>query len=238
MRSCAYCGKSLDKGESCDCLQSINARRARDNNWYSQENVYTTGYTNEESKKTKRKRVLKKPNFSKLKDKVLTCIKDPLGMVFEINEMSIIRLCLLSLILSIVISVCLLLVTDIAYLGINNFWITLLKFSLGMFFFIVLINCIFSLINKIVLRNNVNKKLMTRLTSALIPFCVICVFSAILSFFPGFADLIIMLAGIILYILTIYEILKYEWRFLKTSRVMYLMASGIAILFVILSNFI
>lgn len=67
MRSCIYCGRELEKGEVCNCPQSAARRNAKNNNTSSAEsgsekkesnsynpnynqNTYTTGYTQKESK--------------------------------------------------------------------------------------------------------------------------------------------------------------------------------------------
>lgn len=64
MRSCIYCGKELEKGEVCDCPQSVAHRNAknnasaaengeRENNSYDpnySQSTYQTGYTKKEGK--------------------------------------------------------------------------------------------------------------------------------------------------------------------------------------------
>ena len=65
MRSCVYCGRTLEKDEKCSCPQSVRARNAKNNAYTNNESsentfneTYTTGYTKKE----------KKNRFSKLKN--------------------------------------------------------------------------------------------------------------------------------------------------------------------------
>ena len=81
MRSCIYCGRELEKGESCMCAGAVKARREKQEQHteekqkdtkgsYSgwQENVYQTGYTKKEKKRFrdrfKRAHKFKKSSFN------------------------------------------------------------------------------------------------------------------------------------------------------------------------------
>ena len=97
MRSCVYCGKTLEKGEKCSCPQSVRAREAKNksyNNTKSEEsgqtfnNTYETGYTKKEKKRRfeKIRRAWAERKFNRdtkkvFKNFLLSFLKDPVNGV-------------------------------------------------------------------------------------------------------------------------------------------------------------
>ncbi len=122
MRSCIYCGKNLEKGEKCDCAQSVrmrDAKKAQDTkstteNTYdtTTENSYTTGYTTKERKKRFKWKKPKMPNFRQkvdargLRGFVARFVNDPINTVSNPGYLNSWQIILLTVLQGIVLSAC------------------------------------------------------------------------------------------------------------------------------------
>lgn len=122
MRSCIYCGKNLEKGEKCNCAQSVkmrDAKRAQEaqatsENTYNTttENSYTTGYTTKERKKRFKWKKPKMPNFRQkvdargLKGFVARFVHDPINTVVNPGYLNSWQIILLTVLQGLVLSAC------------------------------------------------------------------------------------------------------------------------------------
>ena len=215
MRSCIYCGKTLEKTEKCTCSQSIRAREAKkkvnfdssgsENSWHSADNVYTTGYTRREKKK--KKIVFGGVSLSEY-------LKDP------IKGISALKACKLWQLLIMLFFECMV-------FAVANFLI-FKSISITAFATLGLLVMLFMFlgINRFVLKRREFALFATRLIYALLLPSIVMLAGGRLGVFSAVIPAVCVMAGLLAAAVLIYEALRSEWNFLKTGMVFYIVMAG------------
>lgn len=113
MRSCVYCGRTLEKGEKCNCPQSVRAREAKNQSYnytkseeqsQSFNDTYETGYTRKEKKKhfekikrAWRQRKRDRRTSSGFKNLILSFLKNPVSRIATPSYLSPLQIVLMVL---------------------------------------------------------------------------------------------------------------------------------------------
>lgn len=258
MRSCMYCGKTLEKNEKCMCPQSVKARKTKkaskkEKNYSNSDNVYTTGYTKREKKKFKWQK--NRRNYNDMVSAVKSFIRDPVNDMVSPMRLSPVQSMLLILIESFVIAISFMLSTfrtiekvfDAFSDGIAGFVISehniadflvltglgTLIVIIGIFIFIG----VFWLIDRLIIKRKTSFfDFAQRLIYAILFSAVFSVIGIVVGVFTVYASLIFNCLGTVAWLILTYKALSCEWNFLGASRVLYMMLAGAFILLLIMLN--
>lgn len=260
MRSCVYCGKTLEKGEKCNCFRSIQAREAKnkaenttktDSSYYNFNNTYTTGYTKKEKKnrfekirrKWKELRYNKKSNG--FRELITSFLKDPVNKIANPFSLSPLQLAFMVWIEGIILAgggyflsslsgKAISVLPVIREYSIMSFLLTALFGGLALALAILMVFGVFWCIDRFILKRTTPFfEFAIRLCYAALPVAVLGIAGIIMGFFSIYTLLILYVAGIVMWIILTYESLKCEWSFISPSRVFYLVSAGLVFAIVI-----
>lgn len=260
MRSCMYCGKTLEKNERCTCPQSVKAREAKNaknqetKKSNSSDNVYTTGYTKKEKKKFRWHKKTSKTSNNML-FAVKSFLKDPVKGISSQIYLNPIQTVILILIESLIISLsCMIMafrsiqkVFDAFSGGITGFVIRehniadfLALTGLGMIIVIIgifMFVAVFWGIDRLIIKRRTGFfDFAQKLVYPILFFNAFAIAGIIVGVFTVYASLIFNILGSVAWLLLTYEALKNEWNFIGASRVLYMMIAGVFIILLVLLN--
>lgn len=264
MRSCIYCGKTLEKNEKCTCPQSVKSREAKNtakNKTKSNttDNVYTTGYTKQEKKHFKMRFKRKKANTARVSDSIISLLRkffrNPVAYIANPSYLTPLQVTLLIVMQSFIIAVSVILAMfqviqkifvsltgGIAGLLLHEHNITDFIALTGIATIISIIGIFmfigtFYLINRFIIKRKTSFfDFAQRLVLSALMFTVLSAFGIVVGIFSVYASCIFNILGAFSFLFLAYEALKNEWSFLDSSKILYLTLAGLFIIALILLN--
>lgn len=261
MRSCIYCGKSLEKNEKCNCPQSIRAREAKnktqsqENTWQNDDNVYTTGYTQKDKKKTFERikhmwNERKKTTSRGIKSAITGFLKDPVNSISTPRYLTPLQIAFLLLVTGMITACAGFLMGNMLNIfnrgfmapvtrsyDIWNFLFTIVFGGVAICLGFFAVFFVFWLIDRFILKQRKSFfDFSTRLLYALIPFGTFGILGIIVGFFSVYALLMLVILGALMWVILTYEALKQEWNFISHSKALYLTAVGMLFIMIIIFN--
>ncbi len=223
MRSCIYCGKTLEKTEKCTCPQSIMARESKkkvnfnseknENPWHGSDNVYTTGYTKKEQKRRK----IFDGEFS-----LKGFFKDPIKGIAVAKATGPLQFIIVFLTECLIFGL-------VNFLNFKSIFIAL---SAVMGFLILFL--VFWGVDRLVFgRKTSFFAFSTRLLYAFVLPLLVMVASGIPGMFSVRISAVGVLTGMMILAVLFYEALRSQWNFLKPATVFYVVAAGFMVALVV-----
>lgn len=264
MRSCIYCGRTLEKNEKCTCSQSVKSREAKNaaknqTNNNANDNVYTTGYTKHEKKHFKMRFKRKKAHASRVSEGITSMLrqffKNPVAYIANPSYLTPVQITLLIVMQSVIIAVSIILTMlqvvqkifvtlagGIAGLLLHEHNITDFIALTGIAAIINIVGIFmfigtFYLINRFIIKRKTSFfDFAQRLVLSALMFTALSAFGIVVGVFSIYASCIFNILGAFSFLFLAYEALKNEWSFLDSSKILYLMLAGLFIIALILLN--
>ena len=257
MRSCMYCGKTLEKNERCMCSRSVKAREAKnadkqEKTKNSSDNVYTTGYTKKEKKKF---RWRKSKTSNNIISAVKNFFKEPVNSMSSLICLNPVQTIILILVESLIISLSFMItvfraiqrVFDAFSGGFASFVIYehniadfLVLTGLGMIICVVgifMFIAVFWGIDRLVIKRRTRFfDFAQRLIYPVLFFTAFAAIGIMVGIFTVYASMILNILGAVAWLILTYEALKREWNFIGASRALYMMLAGVFIILLVLLN--
>lgn len=266
MRECIYCGKSLEKGEQCNCAMSVAKRMQKEADNAKDENVKEPKKKKEKKERIKRERPLryKKTNaeaknaFLRAWQLFISFIKSPVDTVMNPGEMSWAVILILVAAEGIVAGLCAFSVITgavrgpISFLGnamgfkglagyevIKGWVLAAISGALSGTAIFFLYSGIFFAVNKWIIRQfSPYSEFVKRFAFVAMPTSVLGVLSVVLGLFSQTTFVLLLICGLIGSIIITYEILRSAWYMKTPNKTMYIMMICIFIFLLIALKFI